>query len=90
MSVDVEGKSLVDLLDMLEPAPAPDPVSMVPQTWVWVVLAVLVAGLIAFGVHGTPFQGQRSTMRHAIRRNMPRATLPLVRVNETGSKPPTA
>ncbi|WP_170463582.1 DUF4381 domain-containing protein [Ruegeria arenilitoris] len=51
MSVDVEGKSLVDLLDMLEPAPPPDPVSMVPQTWGWVVLAVLVAGLIAIGVH---------------------------------------
>ncbi|NOD46171.1 MULTISPECIES: DUF4381 domain-containing protein [unclassified Ruegeria] len=51
MSVDVEGKSLVDLLDMLEPAPAPGPVSMVPQTWGWVVLGVLVAGLIAFGAH---------------------------------------
>ncbi|NOD87305.1 MULTISPECIES: DUF4381 domain-containing protein [unclassified Ruegeria] len=51
MSVDVEGKSLVDLLDMLEPAPAPDPVSMVPQTWGWLALAALVAALIAFGFH---------------------------------------
>ncbi|MBO9445001.1 DUF4381 domain-containing protein [Ruegeria sp. R14_0] len=51
MSVDVEGKSLVDLLDMLEPAPAPDPVSMVPQTWGWVVLAAIIVGLIAFVIH---------------------------------------
>ncbi|MCG7518221.1 DUF4381 domain-containing protein [Ruegeria sp. Ofav3-42] len=47
MSVDVEGKSLVGLLDMLEPAPAPDPISMMPQTWGWVALALIVVGLIA-------------------------------------------
>ncbi|WP_170481976.1 DUF4381 domain-containing protein [Ruegeria arenilitoris] len=47
MSVDVEGKSLVELLDMLEPAPVPNPISMMPQTWGWVVLAVLLFGLIA-------------------------------------------
>ncbi len=57
MSVDVAGKSLVELLDMLEPAPAPDPVSMMPQTWGWGVLAVVLIGLIAFGVHA--FQRHR-------------------------------
>lgn len=50
MSVDVEGKSLVELLDMLEPAPAPGPVSMMPQTWGWFVLALGLVGLVAFGV----------------------------------------
>ncbi len=51
MSVDVEGKSLVDLLDMLEPAPVPEPISMVPQTWGWVVLAIILAGFIILGVY---------------------------------------
>lgn len=49
MTPDTEGKSLVELLDMLKPAPEPAPISMVPQTWGWVVLAVallLVVGLI--------------------------------------------
>ncbi|WP_109311853.1 DUF4381 domain-containing protein [Ruegeria sp. AU67] len=51
MSVDVEGKSLVDLLDMLEPAPVPEPISMIPQTWGWSVLALILAGLIILGVY---------------------------------------
>ncbi|WP_282151261.1 DUF4381 domain-containing protein [Ruegeria atlantica] len=51
MSVDVEGKSLVDLLDMLEPAPAPEPISMMPQTWGWGVLALILAGLIILCVY---------------------------------------
>ncbi|EEX10861.1 conserved hypothetical protein [Ruegeria lacuscaerulensis ITI-1157] len=49
MTPDTEGKSLVELLDMLKPAPEPSPISMVPQTWGWGVLAVallLVLGLI--------------------------------------------
>ncbi|WP_170413470.1 DUF4381 domain-containing protein [Ruegeria atlantica] len=50
MSVDVEGKSLVDLLDMLEPAPVPEPISMVPQTWGWGVLAIVLSGLIILGI----------------------------------------
>lgn len=35
-----EGKSLVELLDMLEPVPEPQPVSMVPQTAGWLVLGL--------------------------------------------------
>lgn len=49
MTPDTEGKSLVELLDMLKPAPEPAPISMVPQTWGWVILAVallFVVGLI--------------------------------------------
>ncbi|WP_170399110.1 DUF4381 domain-containing protein [Ruegeria arenilitoris] len=51
MSVDVEGKSLVELLDMLEPAPTPAPVPMTPQTWGWAVLALLLVAAIACAVH---------------------------------------
>ncbi len=41
MSAETEGKSLVELLDMLAPAPEPIPISMVPQTWGWIVLAAV-------------------------------------------------
>lgn len=49
MTPDTEGKSLFELLDMLKPAPEPAPISMMPQTLGWVVLAValsLVLGLV--------------------------------------------
>ncbi|WP_171121494.1 MULTISPECIES: DUF4381 domain-containing protein [unclassified Ruegeria] len=48
MAVDVSGKSLVELLDMLEPAPAPDPIAMTPQTWGWAVLAVVLAAALTY------------------------------------------
>lgn len=51
MSIDTQGKSLVELLDMLEPAPAPPPIPMTPQTWGWVVLVVLLVALLAFGMY---------------------------------------
>ncbi len=49
MSVDTTGKSLVDLLDMLEPAPEPTVISMMPQTWGWVAIAAVLLSIAAFG-----------------------------------------
>lgn len=46
MTPDTDGKSLVDLLDMLKPAPEPTPISMTPQTFGWVVLGGLLAAVI--------------------------------------------
>ncbi|MEW2916316.1 DUF4381 domain-containing protein [Ruegeria sp. ANG10] len=46
MSIDVEGKSLVELLDMLVPAPVPEPISMTPQTLGWVALAVVLVAAV--------------------------------------------
>ncbi|MEX0338667.1 MAG: DUF4381 domain-containing protein [Arenibacterium sp.] len=51
MSVDVQGKSLVELLDMLAPAPVPEPISMAPQTWGWVVLFFVLAVALAGGAY---------------------------------------
>ncbi|WP_298848080.1 DUF4381 domain-containing protein [uncultured Ruegeria sp.] len=48
MSVDTSGKSLVDLLDMLKPAPEPAPVSMIPQTWGWIVLVAILLVFVVF------------------------------------------
>ena len=46
MNSDLEGKNLVELLDMLEPVPDPAPISLIPQTPGWVVLGIVVLGLI--------------------------------------------
>lgn len=48
MSEEFEGLNLVELLDLLEPLPAPDPVSWAPQTvgWVWASLLLVVGGLL--------------------------------------------
>lgn len=43
-----ESTSLIDLIDRLVEPPAPPPVSLMPQTWGWVVLAVLLALLAAW------------------------------------------
>ncbi len=51
MSVETEGKSLVELLDMLVPAPEPQPIAMTPQTWGWLVLAAVLAAAIVCGVY---------------------------------------
>lgn len=45
MSEELAGKNLIELIEMLEPAPEPAPVSMMPATagWIWLGLLVLVA-----------------------------------------------
>ncbi|MDJ0994940.1 MAG: DUF4381 domain-containing protein [Dinoroseobacter sp.] len=45
MSEEFEGLGLVELLDLLEPVPEPEPISMLPQTVGWVWLGLLVAAL---------------------------------------------
>lgn len=50
MIPDTEGKSLVELLEMLYPAPAPEPISMLPQTWGWAVLAACFVAVLIFGI----------------------------------------
>jgi len=49
MSNHLEGLNLVELLDLLEPAPEPEPVSWMPQTigWLWLGLAVAFALFLA-------------------------------------------
>ena len=79
MSVDVEGKSLVELLDMLNPAPVPSPISMTPQTWGWVVLVIVLAFLVAFGV----YLFRRHQKANAYRRC---ALLELERANDDAAK----
>lgn len=45
MNGDLDGLNLVQLLDLLEPAPEPAPISLMPQTigWVWLALAMAIA-----------------------------------------------
>lgn len=47
MNSDLEGLNLVQLLDRLEPAPEPLPISLMPQTVGWIWLAIgLVFGML--------------------------------------------
>ncbi|MEM7670042.1 MAG: DUF4381 domain-containing protein [Pseudomonadota bacterium] len=43
MAEDLSKLGLVELIELLEPAPAPEPVSMLPQTvgWLWLMLVML-------------------------------------------------
>lgn len=45
MNEEWKGLGLAELIDLLEPVPAPEPVSMVPQTvgWIWLAAFVLVS-----------------------------------------------
>ncbi len=56
MNNEFEGLGLIELLDLLEPAPEPVPISWMPQTagWIWLGLAVIVA----------LFMGIRQLIRH--------------------------
>lgn len=54
MNEEWKGLSLVDLFDLLEPAPEPAPISMMPQTagWIWLGLALtLLVGGAAWLLH---------------------------------------
>lgn len=42
--------TLVDLIDQLQEAPEPDPVSMAPQTWGWLVLGLIVLALVVLAI----------------------------------------
>jgi len=50
MSQDFAGKGLVELLDMLEPVPAPPAISLLPQTPGWIVLGVVVGAALWWGI----------------------------------------
>ena len=50
MSTHLDGKDLIELLDLLEPVPVPVPISLWPQTPGWIVLGVVVLALLAVGV----------------------------------------
>lgn len=50
MEDDLNKLNLVELIELLEPAPEPPPVSMLPQTvgWLWLALVLLAFGTLAW------------------------------------------
>ncbi len=80
MSAETEGKSLVELLEMLAPAPEPIPISMVPQTWGWIVLAAV----FLFGVGSIIYLLARYRRANAYRR------LALMELKQAGNDPARA
>ncbi|MEM9061046.1 MAG: DUF4381 domain-containing protein [Pseudomonadota bacterium] len=51
MSADLAGKDLVELLNLLEPVPEPEQISLMPQTAGWVWLAIFVGALCVLSGH---------------------------------------
>lgn len=51
MKPEFEGLSLVDLINLLEEVPEPDPISLMPQTPGWVVLGALLLLSLAWCFH---------------------------------------
>ncbi len=80
MSAETEGKSLVELLDMLAPAPEPILISMVPQTWGWTVLAAV----FLIGVGSTIYLLVRYRRSNTYRR------LALMELKQAGDDPARA
>ena len=50
MSDEFDGLNLIELIDLLEDAPAPPPIPLTPQTWGWAVVGVVVLGVIALAL----------------------------------------
>lgn len=65
MTETYQGKSLVELLDMLEPVPEPERVSMMPQTAGWLVLAFVVLALGWLGLRALLSHRRANAYRRA-------------------------
>ncbi|UWQ89637.1 DUF4381 domain-containing protein [Rhodobacteraceae bacterium M382] len=62
---DTDGKNLVELLDMLEPIPVPDPISMWPATQAWTWLGAVVLGMALWGAWRVFQRWQANAYRRA-------------------------
>lgn len=50
MSQHLEGLNLIELLDLLQPAPEPPPIAMTPQTPGWIILGIGLGLLLGWGL----------------------------------------
>ncbi|MDW4497361.1 DUF4381 domain-containing protein [Sulfitobacter sp. D35] len=57
--------SLVDLIDQIVPPDEPAPVSMMPQTWGWVALALLLLALVGYGLYRLAAHRRANAYRRA-------------------------
>ena len=65
MSEHFEGKNLVELLDLLEPVPEPQAISLFPQTPGWIFLGILVAASIAWAAWAVHRHHRENAYRRA-------------------------
>lgn len=70
MSAEFDGLNLVDLIDLLEPAPEPPPVSMMPQTAGWLWLGLVLLALAAWGVNRLAAHRRLNAYRRAALREL--------------------
>lgn len=73
MSQHLEGKDLVELLDMLEPVPEPAAVSLMPQTPGWIVLGIVVVVAVWWGLRQMRARRRAGAYRRAALAELDRA-----------------
>jgi len=73
MSQHLEGKDLVELLDMLEPVPEPAAVSLMPQTPGWIVLGIVVVVAVWWGLRRMRARRRAGAYRRAALAELDRA-----------------
>ena len=71
MNDEFKGLDLVGLLDLLEPVPEPPAVSMIPQTPGWIVVGVLLALLIWWGLRRYLHHRRANAYRRAALMELP-------------------
>lgn len=70
MDQEFEGLNLVQLLDLLEPAPEPDRIPLTPQTGGWVVLALLIGVVLFAAIRWAIRRRRASAYRRAALREL--------------------
>ena len=73
MSLHLEGRNLIELLDMLAPVPDPAPVSLMPQTPGWAVLGIAALALAVWGARALRARHRARAYRRAALAELDRA-----------------
>lgn len=61
----VQADNLIDLLDRIAPPAEPAPIAMIPQTWGWAVLGLLLLALTGWGIRRYLRHRRRNAYRRA-------------------------
>ena len=80
MNEEFKGLGLADLLDLLEPVPAPTPILMTPQTPGWIVVGLVLLVVVIWGIRRFLQHRQANAYRRAALSELPMAGNDPVRI----------